>query len=368
MDTNDEENDGADTHRRPLPRGDPGGSERAGVRRRVGAPRRRKRRRTRNVVAASRPKNPPRRSRVSFASTRSPPRDWNFWWRARTSPRWDWARTRRADGANSKSRRVARQVRHLRGCGDPRHRLDRRRDTHRTRHRTRRHARRARRARADGRGAARRRREPTRRERRQAAAGRAAASAATAAAMAAVDDATRRASADTSAIGVGGLSARIRRDWTLDVESAGRCVGGASRVSRRARRVRARNFAPSEAAARAVLATGASIRLPQWLSARFVARRGGGGAGAPRREPLGRCSPAYLQYGRLEEAGGPRSPSCARARRVDAVARTKSAAAWFPEPMLAHTRDRMMEVAALEKLRMALDDALEEHRRRRRGG
>ena len=126
----------------------------------------------------------------------------------------------------------------------------------------------------------------------------------------------------------------------------------------------ARNFAPSEAAARAVLATGASIRLPQWLSARFVARRGGVGGMARRGANPTALLSAYLQYGRLEEAGRLALAELRAYRRVDAVARTKSAAAWFPEPMLAHTRDRMMEVAALEKLRMALDDALEEHRRR----
>jgi hypothetical protein len=39
-----------------------------------------------------------------------------------------------------------------------------------------------------------------------------------------------------------------------------------------------RNFRPAEAAARAVLATGAGLRLPQWLTARFTAGRGAAGS------------------------------------------------------------------------------------------
>ena len=195
-----------------------------------------------------------------------------------------------------------------------------------------------------------------------AAAGRAAASAATAAAMAAVDDATRRASADTSALGVGGLLGADPTRLDADVDPA--TAWAELRAFLDAHDVAARNFAPSEAAARAVLATGASIRLPQWLSARFVARRGGVGGMARRGANPTALLSAYLQYGRLEEAGRLALAELRAYRRVDAVARTKSAAAWFPEPMLAHTRDRMMEVAALENLRMALDDALEEHRRR----
>ena len=139
-----------------------------------------------------------------------------------------------------------------------------------------------------------------------------------------------------------------------------------------------RNFAPTEAAARAALAAdpSSSLRLPQWLTRRFTRGRGGGdggaGGGAAAAGGMARrgANPTallaiYAQHGRLEEAARLAIAELrAHARGADAVTRTRFAAAWFPTPLLMHVRDLVARVPALDGLRAELDHELDEHRRR----
>lgn len=136
-----------------------------------------------------------------------------------------------------------------------------------------------------------------------------------------------------------------------------------------------RNFAPTEAAARAALSAGSStLRLPQWLTRRFMRGRGsgdaagvGGGAGGMARRG---ANPAallaiYANHGRLEEAARLAIAELrAHARGADAVTRTRHASAWFPTPLLMHVCDLVSRAPALDGLRAELESAMDEHRRR----
>ena len=130
----------------------------------------------------------------------------------------------------------------------------------------------------------------------------------------------------------------------------------------------ARNFALAEAAARATLATSASIRLPQWLAARFTAGRDAPSAssGMARRgaNPTALIS-AYVAHGRAEEAA---RVAIAELRRheiaADATTRTKFLSSWFPEPLLRHVADATRDAPALAGLRAELDGLLDSRRKR----
>ena len=131
-----------------------------------------------------------------------------------------------------------------------------------------------------------------------------------------------------------------------------------------------RNFAPSEAAARAALAAGAnaSLRLPQWLVRRFTRGRGAEGTsgGMARRgaNPTALLV-AYVQNGRLEEAARLALAELrAHAAGTDAVTRTKFTAAWFPTPLLMHVCDLTAQDTKLDGLRLELEAELDKHRRR----
>ena len=248
-----------------------------------------------------------------------------------------------ADGANSKSRRVARQVRHLRRWRrpspppGPKARHSQNSSPYSPPRRRR--ARAAQRARCDA--AARRRRERVdeqagcSRTWASAPTGRAAASAATAAAMAAVDDATRRASADTSAIGVGGLLGADPTRLDADVDPRRACAERC--VSTRTTRTRL-NFAPSEAA-RARGSRDGRVDSASAVALRAVrreARRGGRGMARRGANPT-RVALGAPQYGRLEEAGRLALGGCARTdaerrRRADQIG-----GAWL-RAAAAHTR------------------------------
>ena len=133
--------------------------------------------------------------------------------------------------------------------------------------------------------------------------------------------------------------------------------------------VAARGFRPAEAAARAVLATGTQIRLPQWLAARFVRGRNPAfGSGLARGMAARDANPAallrvYLAHNRLEEAARLAIAEVASARRAPATERTRSCASWFPEPLLRHTRERVREVGALESLGEELERLMEQRTR-----
>ena len=128
-----------------------------------------------------------------------------------------------------------------------------------------------------------------------------------------------------------------------------------------------RNFRPAEAAARAILATGAGLRLPQWLTAKFTSGRGTpGSSGMARRgaNPTALLT-VYLQHGRLEEAARLALAELrSYAASASAISRTRLSSSWFPEPLLRHACDRLLEVGALDGLRVELEGALDEHRRR----
>jgi nuclear pore complex protein Nup160 len=130
-----------------------------------------------------------------------------------------------------------------------------------------------------------------------------------------------------------------------------------------------RNFAPSEAAARAALAAGAnaSLRLPQWLVRRFTRGRAEGTSGGMARRGSNPTAllVAYVQNGRLEEAARLALAELrAHAAGTDAVTRTKFTAAWFPTPLLMHVCDLTAQDTALDGLRLELEAELDKHRRR----
>jgi nuclear pore complex protein Nup160 len=130
-----------------------------------------------------------------------------------------------------------------------------------------------------------------------------------------------------------------------------------------------RNFAPSEAAARAALAAGAnaSLRLPQWLVRRFTRGRAEGTSGGMARRGANPTAllVAYVQNGRLEEAARLALAELrAHAAGTDAVTRTKFTAAWFPTPLLMHVCDLTAQDTALDGLRLELEAELDKHRRR----
>ena len=135
--------------------------------------------------------------------------------------------------------------------------------------------------------------------------------------------------------------------------------------------VAARNFRPAEAAARAVLATGTQIRLPQWLAARFVRGRKGDLSGDSRKGKgmaARDANPAallrvYLAHNRVEEAARLAVAEVAAWRLAPATERARSCASWFPEPLLRHTRERVREVSALESLGEELERLLEQRNR-----
>jgi nuclear pore complex protein Nup160 len=139
--------------------------------------------------------------------------------------------------------------------------------------------------------------------------------------------------------------------------------------------VAARNFRPAEAAARAVLATGTQIRLPQWLAARFVRGRNAPSSFSGERSPWSAkgmaardANPAallrvYLAHNRLEEAARLAIAEVAASRLAPATERARSCASWFPEPLLRHTRERVREVGALESLGEELERLLEQRNR-----
>jgi len=131
----------------------------------------------------------------------------------------------------------------------------------------------------------------------------------------------------------------------------------------------ARGHRLTEAAARCALAAAPALRLPQWLQARFTSGRGANGAaGMARRgaNPAALLS-AYLHHDRLEEAARLALAELGAATRAGGPAmpeRAKHCAAWFPEPALHATRERLRGVEALAPLGDALEQALEEYRRR----
>ena len=130
-----------------------------------------------------------------------------------------------------------------------------------------------------------------------------------------------------------------------------------------------RNFAPSEAAARAALAAGAnaSLRLPQWLVRRFTRGRAEGTSGGMARRGANPTAllVAYVQNGRLEEAARLALAELrAHAAGTDAVTRTKFTAAWFPTPLLMHVCDLTAQDSKLDGLRLELEAELDKHRRR----
>ena len=136
-----------------------------------------------------------------------------------------------------------------------------------------------------------------------------------------------------------------------------------------------RNFAPTEAAARAALSAGSStLRLPQWLTRRFTRGRGsgdaaggGGGAGGMARRGANPTAllAVYAEHGRLEEAARLAIAELrAHAQGADAVTRTRFASAWFPMPLLMHVCDLVSQAPALDGLRAELESAIDEHRRR----
>jgi nuclear pore complex protein Nup160 len=137
--------------------------------------------------------------------------------------------------------------------------------------------------------------------------------------------------------------------------------------------VAARNFRPAEAAARAVLATGTQIRLPQWLAARFVRGRNApssfsGERWSAKGMAARDANPAallrvYLAHNRLEEAARLAIAEVAASRLAPATERARSCASWFPEPLLRHTRERVREVGALESLGEELERLLEQRNR-----
>jgi nuclear pore complex protein Nup160 len=73
----------------------------------------------------------------------------------------------------------------------------------------------------------------------------------------------------------------------------------------------------------------------------------------------------YLQHGRLEEAARLALAELrSYAASASAISRTRLSSSWFPEPLLRHACDRLLEVGALDGLRVELEGALDEHRRR----
>lgn len=73
----------------------------------------------------------------------------------------------------------------------------------------------------------------------------------------------------------------------------------------------------------------------------------------------------YLQHGRLEEAARLALAELrSYAASASAISRTRMSSAWFPEPLLRHACERLREIGALDDLRVELEGALEEHRRR----
>jgi nuclear pore complex protein Nup160 len=176
------------------------------------------------------------------------------------------------------------------------------------------------------------------------------------------------ASPDARACGGGILGASLggeRREEEADAAQA----WAATRAFLERHDVARRNFRPAEAAARAVLATGTQIRLPQWLAARFVRGRNPAfGSGAAKGMAARDANPAallrvYLAHNRLEEAARLAVAEVAAARRAPATERTRSCASWFPEPLLRHTRERVREVRALESLGEELERLLEQRSR-----
>ena len=172
------------------------------------------------------------------------------------------------------------------------------------------------------------------------------------------------ASPDARACGGGILGASLggeRREEEADAAQA----WAATRAFLERHDVARRNFRPAEAAARAVLATGTQIRLPQWLVARFVRGRNEGetkGMAARDANPAALLR-VYLAHNRLEEAARLAVAEVAAARRAPATERTRSCASWFPEPLLRHTRERVREVHALESLGEELERLLEQRSR-----
>lgn len=124
-----------------------------------------------------------------------------------------------------------------------------------------------------------------------------------------------------------------------------------------------RNFALSEACARAILSVDAELALPHWLVERFTnTERGLTGAGMARRG----ANPAallrvYLAFERAEEAARLALKELTLWSRRSAIDRTAHAACWFPMNTILEARDRCANDASLRHLGEALSAAIDAH-------
>ena len=124
-----------------------------------------------------------------------------------------------------------------------------------------------------------------------------------------------------------------------------------------------RNFALSEACARAILSVDAELALPHWLVERFSnTERGLTGAGMARRG----ANPAallrvYLAFERAEEAARLALKELTLWSRRSAIDRTAHAACWFPMNTILEARDRCANDASLRHLGEALSAAIDAH-------
>ena len=124
-----------------------------------------------------------------------------------------------------------------------------------------------------------------------------------------------------------------------------------------------RNFALSEACARAILSVDAELALPHWLVERFTnTERGLTGAGMARRgaNPAALLR-AYLAFDRAEDAARLALKELTLWSRRSAIDRTAHAACWFPMHMILEARDKCATDASLRHLGEALRAAIDAH-------
>lgn len=128
-----------------------------------------------------------------------------------------------------------------------------------------------------------------------------------------------------------------------------------------------RNHKLSEIAARTAFAASATIRIPQWLIARFT---GGSEPHGTLSQGMAHCGKnptallnAYVSYDRLEDAARLAIREVAYFKDAPATERTKCAVSWFPEPVLVDLCERVGGVPELAGLAEALTRVMG-HRKR----
>ena len=139
-----------------------------------------------------------------------------------------------------------------------------------------------------------------------------------------------------------------------------------------------RNFQLSDVAARAILATSNTIRLPQWLTARFIGDSSGGGndssdaqkysVGMARRS----SNPTallrlYVANDRIEEAARVSISELSKPFDSNAIERSRCTVSWFPEPLLLELCDRIKEHGKLKEMGEELERVMQTRTRMAEG-